>query len=172
MVALPARPLRLTTRPLLGDGWGENTEGDHHDQFVPCSLFFKKEMELSLIGLQNAGKTSLVNVIASGAFHEDMIPTVGFNMRKVTRGAVTIKLWDLGGQVEPARALFRPLLLCMGSGCIRSCRLSSSDGPFQDSDCAWQGFQRACKQPAGVVTSLCPYCEAQCFLSAMLVEGM
>ena len=62
-----------------------------------CSLFFKKEMELSLIGLQNAGKTSLVNVIASGAFHEDMIPTVGFNMRKVTRGAVTIKLWDLGG---------------------------------------------------------------------------
>jgi len=41
---------------------------------------------------------SLVNVIASGAFHEDTIPTVGFNMRKVTRGAVTIKLWDLGGQ--------------------------------------------------------------------------
>jgi len=61
-------------------------------------LFFKKEMELSLIGLQNAGKTSLVNVIATGAFHEDMLPTVGFNMRKVTRGAVTIKLWDLGGQ--------------------------------------------------------------------------
>lgn len=28
------------------------------------SLFFKQEMELSLIGLQNAGKTSLVNVIA------------------------------------------------------------------------------------------------------------
>merc|ERR1712207_75826 len=62
------------------------------------SLFFKKEMELSLIGLQNAGKTSLVNVIATGGFDEDMIPTVGFNMRKVTKGAVTIKLWDLGGQ--------------------------------------------------------------------------
>ena len=27
-----------------------------------------------------------------------MIPTVGFNMRKVTRGGVSIKLWDLGGQ--------------------------------------------------------------------------
>ena len=63
------------------------------------SLFFKKEMELSLIGLQNAGKTSLVNVVATGGFQEDMIPTVGFNMRKVTKGAVTIKLWDLGGQV-------------------------------------------------------------------------
>ncbi len=57
-------------------------------------------MELSLIGLQNAGKTSLVNVIASNDFHEDMIPTVGFNMRKVTKGAITIKLWDLGGQAR------------------------------------------------------------------------
>jgi len=62
-------------------------------------------MELSLIGLQNAGKTSLVNVIASGGFQEDMIPTVGFNMRKVSKGAVTIKLWDLGGQVQIATAL-------------------------------------------------------------------
>ena len=39
-----------------------------------------------------------VNVIATGGFSEDMIPTVGFNMRKVTKGKVTIKLWDLGGQ--------------------------------------------------------------------------
>lgn len=62
------------------------------------SLFFKQEMELALIGLQNAGKTSLVNVVATGHFNEDMIPTVGFNMRKVTKGRVTIKLWDLGGQ--------------------------------------------------------------------------
>lgn len=51
-----------------------------------------------MIGLQNAGKTSLVNVIATGTFNDDMIPTVGFNMRKVTKGKVTIKLWDLGGQ--------------------------------------------------------------------------
>lgn len=57
-------------------------------------------MELSLIGLQNAGKTSLVNVLTTGTFHEDMMPTVGFNMRKVTKGGVTIKLWDLGGQVR------------------------------------------------------------------------
>ena len=58
-------------------------------------------MELSLIGLQAAGKTSLVNVIATGSFQENMIPTVGFNMRKVTKGSVVIKLWDLGGQVTP-----------------------------------------------------------------------
>ncbi|KAJ8301670.1 hypothetical protein KUTeg_020657 [Tegillarca granosa] len=43
-------------------------------------------------------KTTFVNVIASGQFSEDMIPTVGFNMRKITKGNVTIKLWDIGGQ--------------------------------------------------------------------------
>ncbi|KAG6392704.1 hypothetical protein SASPL_146928 [Salvia splendens] len=89
------------------------------------SLFYKQEMELSLVGLQNAGKTSLVNAITvsvdnmpidglvvflkslvllmfvfiqTGGYTEDSIPTVGFNMRKVTKGNVTIKLWDLGGQ--------------------------------------------------------------------------
>ncbi|XP_045547830.1 ADP-ribosylation factor-like protein 8B-A isoform X3 [Salmo salar] len=62
------------------------------------SLFWKEEMELTLVGLQHSGKTTFVNVIASGHFSEDMIPTVGFNMRKVTKGNVTIKIWDIGGQ--------------------------------------------------------------------------
>jgi ADP-ribosylation factor-like protein 8 len=57
-------------------------------------------MELTLVGLQHAGKTTFVNVIASGAFNEDMIPTVGFNMRKITKGSVTIKLWDIGEQTN------------------------------------------------------------------------
>ncbi|EDW43073.1 GM23705 [Drosophila sechellia] len=62
------------------------------------SIFWKEEMELTLVGLQFSGKTTFVNVIASGQFAEDMIPTVGFNMRKITRGNVTIKVWDIGGQ--------------------------------------------------------------------------
>jgi ADP-ribosylation factor-like protein 8 len=33
-------------------------------------------MELSLVGLQGAGKTSLVQVLTTGVFHEDTIPTV------------------------------------------------------------------------------------------------
>eukprot|EP01101_Sappina_pedata_P008845 TRINITY_DN4990_c0_g1_i1.p1 TRINITY_DN4990_c0_g1~~TRINITY_DN4990_c0_g1_i1.p1 ORF type:complete len:184 (-),score=89.35 TRINITY_DN4990_c0_g1_i1:78-629(-) len=61
------------------------------------SLFWQKEMELTLVGLQNSGKTSIVNVIATGNF-ENQIPTVGFNTKKVQKGNVTIKLWDIGGQ--------------------------------------------------------------------------
>ena len=55
-------------------------------------------MELTLVGLQASGKTTLVNVISAGSFSDDMIPTVGFNMRKVNKGNVTIKMWDIGGQ--------------------------------------------------------------------------
>jgi len=64
------------------------------------SLFWKQEMELTLVGLQNSGKTTLVNVLSSGEYQEDMIPTVGFNMKKVTKGSVTIKMWDIGGQTR------------------------------------------------------------------------
>lgn len=42
-------------------------------------------MELSLIGLQNAGKSSLVNVLTTGSFHEDMIPTVSMPSRGLRR---------------------------------------------------------------------------------------
>eukprot|EP01132_Coremiostelium_polycephalum_P005612 gene5612-6984_t len=55
-------------------------------------------MELTLVGLQGSGKTTLVNVFSSGSYTEDTIPTIGFNMKKVTKGNVTIKLWDIGGQ--------------------------------------------------------------------------
>jgi GTPase SAR1 family protein len=47
--------------------------------------------KITLIGLQNSGKTTLLNVLAAGEFKEDSIPTVGFNMKKVTKGHVTIK---------------------------------------------------------------------------------
>ncbi|NXI27761.1 ARL8A protein, partial [Sterrhoptilus dennistouni] len=56
------------------------------------ALFWKEEMELTLVGLQYSGKTTF-----SGQFNEDMIPTVGFNMRKITKGNVTIKVWGVTG---------------------------------------------------------------------------
>lgn len=62
------------------------------------SLFWSQELELSVVGLQNAGKSTFVNVLATSQFDEDTIPTIGFNFRQVRKGAVQIKLWDLGGQ--------------------------------------------------------------------------
>jgi ADP-ribosylation factor-like protein 8 len=40
------------------------------------SLFFKREMELSLVGLNKGGKSALVTVLTTGQFTEDTTPTV------------------------------------------------------------------------------------------------
>ena len=61
-------------------------------------LFWKQELEVTLVGLQGAGKTTFVNVLSGGQFKEDQIPTVGFNMRTVQKGRVSLKVWDIGGQ--------------------------------------------------------------------------
>ena len=40
------------------------------------SLFFKKELQITILGLQNAGKSTFVNVLATGQFEDDQIPTI------------------------------------------------------------------------------------------------
>lgn len=55
-------------------------------------------MDVTIIGLQNAGKTSLLRVLAGGEFTIDSIPTVAFNKKEVKKGHVSISCWDLGGQ--------------------------------------------------------------------------
>mmetsp|Transcript_32961 Transcript_32961/g.32649 ORF Transcript_32961/g.32649 Transcript_32961/m.32649 type:complete len:173 (-) Transcript_32961:34-552(-) len=61
-------------------------------------MFWSQQMELSIVGLQNAGKTTFVNVLATSEFDEDTIPTIGFNHRRIKKGGVELRLWDLGGQ--------------------------------------------------------------------------
>ena len=65
-------------------------------------LFWKQEMEITLVGLQSAGKTTLLSAISDGKLkaERDTIPTIGLNTRKVTKGNVSIKLWDIGGQAR------------------------------------------------------------------------
>ncbi|KAK0745877.1 P-loop containing nucleoside triphosphate hydrolase protein [Schizothecium vesticola] len=60
--------------------------------------FWATEMDVTMVGLQNAGKTSLLRVLSGAEFEIDTIPTVGFNMKRVQKGHVTLKCWDLGGQ--------------------------------------------------------------------------
>ncbi|KAJ7147507.1 P-loop containing nucleoside triphosphate hydrolase protein [Mycena crocata] len=61
-------------------------------------FFLSKTAEIAIVGLQASGKTSFVNVIGSGQWSEDVVPTVGFIFRKVRKGNVTLKIWDVAGQ--------------------------------------------------------------------------
>lgn len=61
-------------------------------------LFFSKFAEIAIVGLQASGKTSLVNVLGNGQWSEDVVPTVSYNLRKVRKGNITLKIWDVAGQ--------------------------------------------------------------------------
>ncbi|KAA8573378.1 hypothetical protein EYC84_003857 [Monilinia fructicola] len=55
-------------------------------------LFWATEMDITMIGLQNAGKTSLLRVLALHSYC-----WLQYEAR-VQKGHVTLKCWDLGGQ--------------------------------------------------------------------------
>mmetsp|Transcript_24836 Transcript_24836/g.55949 ORF Transcript_24836/g.55949 Transcript_24836/m.55949 type:complete len:182 (+) Transcript_24836:389-934(+) len=62
------------------------------------SLYTKK-LEVVLVGLENAGKTTLLSVLSSGA-PEDTVPTVGLDVKLIRRGGLQLKCWDIGGQAQ------------------------------------------------------------------------
>ena len=55
------------------------------------SKFFNKELEIAIVGLQNAGKTTLVKAITDGTYEEDTIPTIGFNRHEIKKGIASLK---------------------------------------------------------------------------------
>lgn len=56
-----------------------------------------REFKLVMVGLDNAGKTTLLYRLALG---EAVVatPTVGSNVERLQHGGVTLEVWDLGGQ--------------------------------------------------------------------------
>lgn len=43
---------------------------------------------------------SLVNVLGSNQWSEDVVPTVAFNLRQVRKGNVTMKVWDVAVSIR------------------------------------------------------------------------
>lgn len=65
------------------------------------ALFKEKELELCVVGLNNAGKTTLISLLATGSAPAmEALPTIGLNVvtYKTPNEGVVIKMWDLGGQ--------------------------------------------------------------------------
>ncbi|CAM9457947.1 unnamed protein product [Ectocarpus sp. 12 AP-2014] len=64
-----------------------------------------KEKRLLLLGLDNAGKTSLLYNLHLNEVM-DTVPTVGFNMEQVEYNNMVMTIWDVGGQAK-LRSLWR-----------------------------------------------------------------
>ncbi|KAE8372420.1 ADP-ribosylation factor family-domain-containing protein [Aspergillus bertholletiae] len=62
-------------------------------------LWTKKEIRILILGLDNAGKTTLLYRMKIGEV-VTTIPTIGFNVESVTYRNLNFNVWDLGGQTS------------------------------------------------------------------------
>ena len=60
-------------------------------------LFSKKEMRILMVGLDAAGKTTILYKLKLGEVVTP-IPTIGFNVEEVTYKNISFHVWDVGGQ--------------------------------------------------------------------------
>lgn len=56
-----------------------------------------KELRILLLGLDNAGKTTLLKKLASEDINH-VTPTQGFNIKTVQSEGFKLNVWDIGGQ--------------------------------------------------------------------------
>lgn len=57
----------------------------------------EKELRLLLLGLDNAGKTTILKMLASEDVNH-ITPTAGFNIKSVISDGFKLNVWDIGGQ--------------------------------------------------------------------------
>ncbi|XP_053138735.1 ADP-ribosylation factor-like protein 1 [Hemicordylus capensis] len=63
------------------------------------SLFCTREMRILILGLDSAGKTTILYRLQVGEV-VTTIPTTGFNVETVTYKNLKFQVWDLGGQTS------------------------------------------------------------------------
>jgi ADP-ribosylation factor-like protein 1 len=64
------------------------------------SLFGTKDVRILILGLDNAGKTTILYKLYAPDKVVRTMPTLGFNVEQVTFKGLTFSLWDLGGQTN------------------------------------------------------------------------
>ncbi|KAM3609076.1 uncharacterized protein V6R79_009410 [Siganus canaliculatus] len=69
------------------------------------SLFGKKQMRILMVGLDAAGKTTILYKLKLGEI-VTTIPTIGFNVETVEYKNISFTVWDVGGQ-DKIRPLWR-----------------------------------------------------------------
>eukprot|EP00744_Colponema_vietnamica_P000167 GILI01000308.1.p1 GENE.GILI01000308.1~~GILI01000308.1.p1 ORF type:complete len:182 (+),score=50.61 GILI01000308.1:11-556(+) len=70
-----------------------------------AKLFGKKDMRILMVGLDAAGKTTILYKLKLGEV-VTTIPTIGFNVETVEYKNISFTVWDVGGQ-DKIRPLWR-----------------------------------------------------------------
>ena len=83
------------------DFWAiyENTSGMGGLLSYFRGLFGQREMRILILGLDGAGKTTILYRLQVGEV-VTTIPTIGFNVEQVTYRNLKFQVWDLGGQTS------------------------------------------------------------------------
>ena len=68
-------------------------------------LFGKKDVRILMVGLDAAGKTTILYKLKLGEI-VTTIPTIGFNVEQIASRNFTITAWDVGGR-DKVRPLWR-----------------------------------------------------------------
>ncbi|XP_076734490.1 ADP-ribosylation factor 3a isoform X1 [Maylandia zebra] len=94
-VLLQLCPHLLSSRGIMGNIFGNLLK----------SLIGKKEMRILMVGLDAAGKTTILYKLKLGEI-VTTIPTIGFNVETVEYKNISFTVWDVGGQ-DKIRPLWR-----------------------------------------------------------------
>lgn len=63
------------------------------------SLFKVRDVKILILGLDGAGKTTIVNRLKLGEV-TTTVPTIGFNIETVQYNRAKLAIWDVGGQTK------------------------------------------------------------------------
>ena len=58
----------------------------------------EKEVKLALVGLDNAGKTTIINKLVDVNFKNETAPTIGVDTKELKMKNISIKVFDVSGQ--------------------------------------------------------------------------
>jgi small GTP-binding protein len=58
--------------------------------------FWGREVKVMMLGLENAGKTTILKRLKLGASVATVIPTIGFNVETIPSNGINFTLWDVG----------------------------------------------------------------------------
>merc|ERR1712048_469637 len=100
----------MGTHPIFESDFDCLTEIERDEMGLTVSnlmsrLFAKKQMRILMVGLDAAGKTTILYKLKLGEI-VTTIPTIGFNVETVEYKNISFTVWDVGGQ-DKIRPLWR-----------------------------------------------------------------